>query len=337
LLTGNGAAHEDDEERDGDRENLSGNELAGGRGRRDSRGSRLLPGDREEDDDEEGQHPEEVAPSGSTDGGAEREKVFAIGENSGEEDETKGQRERAKPGGERSPGAEEEGEREKEIPGNVENEDLPEESGLRGLPAGGGVEEIEIGGDGNDRDLDEVEDAEPINADGVLVGTRKEHHEDGSGPDEEQDIGGPGNVRGTRDKTLVVRADGLSEGFESNGESEKKPELACVGGRAARGIPRAGGSKEGQRQVEGIGDQEPGGGGANKLKVEDELQGQKEGGHNGESRKLARGEQSNLTNDDRDRPREVRVGKSLHQSGLGGGRVFSCQFLAKRRGNQWSG
>ena len=86
---------------------------------------------------------------------------------------------------------------------------------MRGLPAGGGVEEIEIGGDGNDRDLDEVEDAEPINAGGVLVGTRKEHHEDGSGPDEEQDVGGPGNLRGAGDETLVVGADGLSEGFES--------------------------------------------------------------------------------------------------------------------------
>ena len=97
LLTGNGTAHEDDEERDGDRENLSGDKLAGGRGRRDSGGSGLLPGDGEQDDDEEGQHPEEVAPSGSTDGGAEGEKVIGIGENSGEEDETKDQRERAKP------------------------------------------------------------------------------------------------------------------------------------------------------------------------------------------------------------------------------------------------
>ena len=35
-----------------------------------------------------------------------------------------------------------------------------------GLPAGGGVEEEEIGVSGNDADLEEVEDAEPIKAGG---------------------------------------------------------------------------------------------------------------------------------------------------------------------------
>lgn len=141
---------------------------------------------------------------------------------------------------------------------------------MRGLPAGGGVEEIEIGGNGNDRDLDEVEDAEPSNAGGVLVGTRKEHHEDGSGPDKEENVRRPGRLCGAGDEALIVGTDGLGQGLESEGDGEKKPELACVGGRAARGIERAGGSEEGHREVQGVGDQEPGGGRANKLKVEDE-------------------------------------------------------------------
>ena len=192
LFTSDGTAHENDEERDGNRENLSGDKLADGREGGDGSGLGLLPGDGEQDNDEVGQHPEKVTPTGSTGGGTEGKEVIGIGENSGKEDETKDRGERAKPGGQGSPGAPEEGEGENEVPDNVENEDLPEECGLLGLPAGGGVEEIEIGGGGNDSDLEEVEDAEPIDAGGVLVGARKEHHEDGSGPDEEQEIGGLG-------------------------------------------------------------------------------------------------------------------------------------------------
>src|SRR5208337_3888716 len=78
--------------------------------------------------------------------------------------------------------------------------------------------------------------------------------------------------------------------------------------------------------VEGIGDKEAGAGGANKFEVAGEKQGQKESGHNGNPRKLARREQSDLTNNDGDSPSEARVGKSLHQSGVGGGRVLSSQL-----------
>lgn len=198
---------------------------------------------------------------------------------------------------------------------------------MLGLPAGGGVEEIEIGGDGNDSDLEEVEDAEPIDAGGVLVGARKEHHEDGSGPDEEQNIGGPGNLRGTGDKALVVGADGLSKGFESEGDGEKKPELARVGGRAARDIEGAGGSEEDHHEVEGIGNEEAFCGAANGFEIEEKQDGYKNSERNGKPRKLAGREQGDLTYNEGNRPSEARVGKSLHQSGAGGGRVLSFQLV----------
>jgi len=272
LSARNSMAHEDDEERNGDRENLSGDKIAdGGGGGRSGLG--LLPGDSEQDDEDQRQHPEEITPTGSTDGGAECEEVDGIRKNSGEENETKDKRERAKPGGKRIPGAPEEGEGEREIPGNVEHENLPEEGGLLGLPARGGVEEIKIGGDSNDGDLEEVEDAEPTNAGGILVGRREKHHENGSGPQEEQDVGGPGNVCGAREKTLVVGADGHSQGFEREANGEKEPELARVTGRAARDMEGASGSKEDHSEVEGIGEKEACAGGANKFEVQDEKQG----------------------------------------------------------------
>src|SRR5208337_1896194 len=109
-------------------------------------------------------------------------------------------------------------------------------------------------------------------------------------------------------------------------DGQEEPELARVTGRAAGDIEAAGGGENNHGEVEGIGEKEAGGGGANKFEVAGEKQGQKESGHNGNPRKLAGREQSDLTNNDGDRPSEARVGKSLHQSGVGGGGVFSCQF-----------
>jgi len=97
LFTSDGTAHENDEERDGNRENLSGDKLADGREGGDGSGLGLLPGDGEQDNDEVGQHPEKVTPTGSAGGGTEGKEVIGIGENSGEEDETKDKAERAKP------------------------------------------------------------------------------------------------------------------------------------------------------------------------------------------------------------------------------------------------
>jgi len=118
----------------------------------------------------------------------------------------------------------------------------------------------------------------------------------------------------------------LRESFEGECDGQEEPELARVTGRAARDIEGAGGSEEDHGEVEEIGEKEAGGGGANKFEVEYEKESQEESGRNGESRKLARREQSDLTDNDGDRPSEARAGKSLHQSGEGGRRVFSCQF-----------
>jgi hypothetical protein len=83
-----------------------------------------------------------------------------------------------------------------------------------GLPARRNVEEIEIGGGGDNGDLKKVEDAEPVDGGGVVIGGREKHHENGSGPDKEQKIGRPGNFRRAGNEALVVGADGLRDGFE---------------------------------------------------------------------------------------------------------------------------
>jgi hypothetical protein len=85
----------------------------------------LLPRSGEEDDEEVGEHPEEITPTGSTGGSVQGEEVGGIGEDGGKKDETQDETKMAKPCGARSARAEEEGERENEIADNVENEDLP--------------------------------------------------------------------------------------------------------------------------------------------------------------------------------------------------------------------
>jgi len=50
------------------------------------------------------------------------------------------------------------------------------------LPAGGDIEEVEIGGGSDDADLEEIEDVEPIDAGRFTAGAREKHHDDGSRP-----------------------------------------------------------------------------------------------------------------------------------------------------------
>ena len=90
-----------------------------------------------------------------------------------------------------------------------------------GLPTRGGVEEIEIESDSEDGDLQKIEKTKGIDDGGILFGTRKEDHEYGSSPDEEEDVGGPRALRGARDETLVIGADGLTEGLQGKRDSEK--------------------------------------------------------------------------------------------------------------------
>src|SRR5208283_1919963 len=176
--------------------------------------SGTLPGGGENNHEQIGQGPEEIAPAGRAGVGAECEEIVAIGKASGKEDGHHRSGEVTEPGRERGSGAKEESGRENKIPDDVEDENLAEKVSVVGLPAGRDVEEIEIGGGGDDGDLKKVEDAEPVDGGGIVVVGGKKHHENGSSPDEEQKIGRQGNLGGAGNETLEVGADGLSDGFE---------------------------------------------------------------------------------------------------------------------------
>ena len=292
LFAGNGATHEDYKEGDGDGQDLgiekSANaRVGGGQGKR--RG--LLPVDGEDDDEEAGKHPDEVTPSGGDAGVDQSKEIFGVGENESEEyrgqDEAKG----AQPRRKRGAGPEEEGEREERVARKVNEENLAEKSGLVGLPTRGGVEEIEIESDSEDSDLQKIEKTKGIDGGRIFFGTRKEDHEDGSSPDEEEDVGGPRALRGAGDETLVIGADGLAQGFQGKGDSEKEPKLARITGRAAGGVEAANGGEENYGGVEGVGSEETAGGGANEFEIKEKQQHEEKSGRESETRKSTRGEQ----------------------------------------------
>lgn len=269
LLFGDLAAHENDENRNGNGKNLSGEELADPRGGGNRSGFGALPGDGEEDEEEVGAKKDEVTPTGKTGGSMKGDEVYRIGENGEEKDGTKNKGEGAQPGGRRSTGAQEEGERENEVADNVESEDLAEDSGLIGLPASGGVEEEEIESDGEDGELEEVQDGGPIEGRRGFVGARKEDHENGGGPDEKEDVRRPGSLRGVWDEALVVSTDNLSEGFQSKGEGEEEPELARVGGRSASDEATAECGPKDNAEVERIGNEKVLGGVMNQKQIKE--------------------------------------------------------------------
>ena len=60
--------------------------------------------------------------------------------------------------------------------------------------------------------------------------------------------------------------------------SSRQPDLAGMAGRAKNGIEGADGGEENHGEVDRIGEEEIGEGGGNQFQVEDEEQGQKEGG-----------------------------------------------------------
>ena len=296
MFASDGVAHEDDEEGNGDGKNLSDEEVAdAGRRGRKRQGAGWTPIEGKEDDDEMGKHPEEISPAWGNAGIDDGEEVFDIGENESEEDGGQGAGKGAQPGREGGAGAEEESEGEDEVAGDVDEEDFTEDGGLIGSPTSGGIEEIEVEGDGDDGDLEEVEKAEGVDSGGVLVRARKKDHEDGSGPDEKENIGGPGRMRGAGNKTLVIGADGLSERFEGKSDGEERPDLAGVAGRASRREERAGGGEQGHGEVEGIGNKEIGEGGAIKFDVEEQEQREEERRGKKETRKLAGWEQDDPT------------------------------------------
>jgi hypothetical protein len=121
-------------------------------------------------------------------------------------------------------------------------------------------------------------------------------------------------LESARDEALVIGANNLCQEFEGEGGTEEEPELTRVTGRAAGDEKGAEGGEEGHGGVEGIGEEEASSGGANKFEVEDEKQRQEESGGDGNPRKLAGGEQDDLTSDERDKPGGARNGKSVHHS-----------------------
>jgi len=62
------------------------------------------------------------------------------------------------------------------------------------------------------------------------------------------------------------------------------------------------------------------------FQIEEKQNGHKKSDGNGNPRKLAGREQCYLTSKERDKPDGARIGKSVHQSGLRAGRVFSIRL-----------
>ena len=62
------------------------------------------------------------------------------------------------------------------------------EDGMLLDPTGGREKEIEIGSDGNNGNLKEIEHAKPVNAGRSVVGGREEQQENRSRPNEEEDV-----------------------------------------------------------------------------------------------------------------------------------------------------
>lgn len=93
-------------------------------------------------------------------------------------------------------------------------------------PTDGRVEKVEIKSDSDDDSLEKIEDAEPVNAGGNIVGRRIKKEKERSGPDKEEDVRGPGRLSRTGHETLIVGGNGLSEGFEDESDSDENPDLA---------------------------------------------------------------------------------------------------------------
>ena len=128
-----------------------------------------------------------------------------------------------------------------------------------GLPAQWGKEKVDVNRDGEDGDLQEIEKAKGVDGGGIVFGAGQKHHEDGSGPDEEEDIGRPRRERGAGDKGLVVGSDGLCGGGERESDGEQEPELAGIAGGAASRVERADGGEQDNGEVEGVGQEQAGG------------------------------------------------------------------------------
>ena len=86
---------------------------------------------------------------------------------------------------------------------------------------------------------------------------------------------------------MVVGGENLSNGFESEANGEKNPDLTGVAGRAKTNVERTEGGERDDDSVERVGEEEAGEGGADKLQIADEEGYREESGEESEPRKLA--------------------------------------------------
>ena len=177
------------------------------RGRRGDRGSLigrgLFPVCSEENDRSVREHPHDVAPTGSADRSADGKKVGDVSESGVRKSQRQHQTQRAEPQGQSDARAQNKPNGKEEIAGCMKNEDLAE-YGVLLKPTGRREKEVQVGGDGNDGDLKEIQYAGPINAGRCVVGGGQKQQKDRGRPDEKEDVGGPGQLSGTGDKALVV-------------------------------------------------------------------------------------------------------------------------------------
>jgi hypothetical protein len=93
---------------------------------------------------------------------------------------------------------------------------------------------------------------------------------------------------------LVVGGYALGAGFERKGNREEKPELARVTRSAEGRVEGADRGEKNNGEVEGVGEEEAGGGRTIESEVEDEEQREEKSGCDSESRKPAGGEHDGL-------------------------------------------
>ena len=229
-----GAGHEDDQQRHDEREELGGEKsfaAGGGRGDGDTSGRFTIePVGGEENDDEIGEHGEKIAPTGIAGRGGQRKQIIGVGDDGKEEHESQDRKEITKPRGRGGAGSVEKSRGEKKVASDVNGQNSADQRVLVSSPARSEIEEVEVGSDGNDGDLEEIETAQNVDALKFFLRTRKQDHEDRSGPNEEEDVGRFSGEGGARDEALVIRTENLSTTFSGDGNGQQDPDLADITG-----------------------------------------------------------------------------------------------------------
>ena len=158
-------------------------------------------------------------------------------------------------------------------------------------PTGGGEEKVEIGGDGDDGDLNEIENARPVVGGRGVVRVGQEKQEDGRGPNKEKNVGGPRRLGGVGKKALVIGGDGLSAGLQGEGDGEEGPYLSKVSGGTKGATDADTGSQSDHGEIQGIREKKIQRRGRNESKVEKERENDEDDKYEKDAGKLTRREQ----------------------------------------------